>query len=100
MLARPSRCHNCDARLESGAIVRLEARGDDEEVRCLKCAGLSAFAAVYSGNAALTRLASKYSPVRYVIMQWSELWKCYERKGVLVERQALEKAQAEAGRTS
>jgi hypothetical protein len=50
---------------------------------------------VPTGNANLTRLATKYSDPHYVIMRWSELWKSYERKGVLVTAEALKRAQSE-----
>jgi hypothetical protein len=48
-----------------------------------------------SGDAALTRRASKYSRLRAVVVQWSKARKRYERQGVLVEGSAIEKAQEE-----
>lgn len=94
-LSRPSRCHNCDTRLAAGQIVKLENRDDDREALCQKCAGLNDFEMVATGNAQLTRLASKYSAECYVIMKWSELWKCYERKGIMVTKEALVRAKSE-----
>jgi hypothetical protein len=94
-LARPSRCHNCDTKLEVGQIVRLQNKEDDREALCRNCAGLGDMEVVRTGNAQLTRLASKYSGESYVIMRWSELWKCYERQGILVTKDALQKAQSE-----
>jgi hypothetical protein len=95
-LSRPSRCHNCDAKLEVGQIVRLQNAEDDREALCRKCAGLDLYEVVPSGNAALTRLATKYSGQdSYTVLKWSELWKCYERKGVMVKPDALAKARSE-----
>lgn len=101
-LSRPSRCFNCDRKLprnEMIKLVRSEAvqSGDEteREVHCLKCAGLESMVVVQSGNAKLTRLAKKYSNEVFVILQWSELWKTYERKGLLVEQEAFTKAQSE-----
>lgn len=94
-LSRPSRCYSCDRKLETGEIVQLKERTEDREVYCQGCAGLEHFEVVPSGNARLTRLAGKYSSIRYVVMRWSELWKCYERQGILVEKQALERARKE-----
>lgn len=94
-LVRASRCHNCDSKLEAGSLVRLHDLENDREALCASCAGLAKFSKVPSGNASLTRLATKYSQPSYVIMRWSELWKCYERKGVLVSDDALGKAKSD-----
>jgi hypothetical protein len=96
-LIRQSRCYNCDRKLEPAEIVKLQNGVDEREVLCRSCAGLENFVAVPAGNAQVTRLAKKYSPIRYVIMKWSQLWKCYERQGLLVEQQAAEKIEAELG---
>lgn len=94
-LSKPSRCHNCDTKLDVGQIVRLQDKEDEREALCRKCAGLGDMVVVPAGNAQLTRLASKYSDPVYTIMRWSELWKCYERKGIMVSADAFAKAEAE-----
>lgn len=101
-LVRASRCYNCDQKLLPGALVMLvkseteENLSDQEkEVFCQVCAGLSEMEVVKSGNAKLTRLAKKYSKTFYVIVKWSELWKTYERQGILAEKSAIAKAQQE-----
>src|SRR5262249_10302428 len=94
-LSKPSRCYNCDSRLTVGDIVMLKGNDEEREVLCNRCAKLDSLEKLPSGNAVLTRLASKYSQVRFVVMRWSELWKCYERQGVLLEREALERARQE-----
>jgi hypothetical protein len=48
-----------------------------------------------SGNTALTRLARKHSILSAVLLKWSQARKRYERQGLLVEEQAVERAEAE-----
>jgi hypothetical protein len=48
-----------------------------------------------SGDAALTRRSSKYSKLRAVVVRWSRARKRYERQGILVEPEAIEKAEEE-----
>jgi hypothetical protein len=96
-LSRPSRCHNCDSKLNPGEIVRLQNMQEDREVLCARCAGLSGFAVLPAGNAKATRLAARYSPSHFVIMKWSQLWKCYERQGLLIEANAAQRLEEELG---
>jgi hypothetical protein len=96
-LSRPSRCYGCDRRLLAGEIVKLEAGNEDKEVFCSKCAMLDMLEILPSGNAKITRLAKKYSKNQFVILRWSDLWKTYERVGLLVESQAIDRAQDETG---
>ena len=96
-LSRPSRCFGCDTKLMVDDIVKLTSKNEDEkEVLCRKCAGLDALEILRSGNAQITRLAKKYSKQHYVILKWSELWKTYERQGLLVEADALSRAKQDA----
>jgi len=95
-LSRASRCFGCDLRLLENEIIQLKNEKDDREVYCRKCSGLEGLEVLLSGNATVTRLAKKYSSIKFVIVKWSDTWKCYERKGLLVEKQALERAQKEA----
>jgi len=62
---------------------------------CLACADLDHLAFLPSGDAALTRRAKKYSRLRAVVLKWSRARKRYERQGLLVEEEALAKAEAE-----
>ncbi len=95
-LSRPSRCYGCDSKLVVGDIAKLNKKNEDEkEVFCLSCAGLSGMELLPSGNAAVTRLAKKYSTKHFVVMRWSEVWKTYERQGLLVEVEALKQARDE-----
>lgn len=95
-LAKPSRCHGCDKKLHIDELAKLESEKDDREIFCMLCAGLGDFALIKAGNAQLTRKATKLSSKRYLVMKWSELWKVYERVGVLVEKDALERASNES----
>ncbi len=95
-LSKISRCHGCDTKLPVDVIVKLNYKENDEvEAFCLTCAGLDQLVVLKSGNAQVTRLAKKYSTRHFVIMKWSELWKTYERQGLLVESDALERATKE-----
>lgn len=94
-IARASRCYACDTKLNAGDIIKMQNSQDDREVLCRKCAGLASFEMLPKGDAKLSRLAGKYSSATYTVMQWSQLWKCYERVGILVTPEALAKAQSE-----
>jgi hypothetical protein len=48
-----------------------------------------------TGDAALTRRARKHSTLAAVVLKWSRARKRYERQGLLVETQGLEKAEQE-----
>ena len=96
-LSRSARCYGCDRKLEPGEIVDVKNKETDKEVFCLKCAGISNLEILLSGNQKITRLARKYSERRFVIMKWSDPWKCYERQGILVEPSAIDKAETESG---
>jgi hypothetical protein len=97
LLARPSRCYACDKKLERGDLVKLKEGSDERQVLCNTCAKLDHMEILLSGNAQVTRLAKKYSAMDFPVMQWSDLWKCYQRVGILVEPAAVKKAKAECG---
>ncbi len=94
-LIRASRCYNCDAKLEPGNIVKFSPGKDEREVICRTCAKLTDLEFLKSGNAKITQLAKKYSERIVVVMQWSELWKTYERIGLLVESAAIDRIEKE-----
>ena len=62
---------------------------------CLACADLDHLIFLPSGNMALTRRARKHSILSAVVLKWSRARKRYERQGLLVEEQAMERAEAE-----
>jgi hypothetical protein len=94
-LSRASRCHGCDKKLPLGEIVKLQKSEEDREALCRTCSKLDGHELIVKGNAKITRLASKYSKVSYVVMKWSEVWKTYERLGILAEPAAVDRAEEE-----
>jgi hypothetical protein len=90
--SRESTCGECGENLGAHAWISL-AR--DKGALCLACADLDHLIFLPSGNAALTRRARKHSILNAVVLKWSRARKRYERQGLLVEPQALEKAEEE-----
>jgi len=80
-----------------GAIVKLRSEKEETEALCRSCSGLTDLELVLKGNQKITKLASKYSQELYVVLQWSQMWKCYERIGILAQSQAIDQAEIEAG---
>jgi hypothetical protein len=89
---RDSSCCECGEALGRGACITLvEGKG----ALCLACADLDHLIFLPSGNAALTRRARKHSILSAVVLKWSSARKRYERQGLLVEEQALERTEQE-----
>ena len=90
--ASDSSCGECGEQLGRRAWITLtEGKG----ALCLACADLDHLAFLPSGDAALTRRARKYSMLSAVVLKWSRARKRYERQGLLVEEQGLQKAEQE-----
>jgi hypothetical protein len=62
---------------------------------CLACADLDHLVFLPSGQPALTRRAGKYSVLAAVVLKWSRARKRYERQGLLVQEDALRRAEEE-----
>jgi hypothetical protein len=90
-IVRESSCSECEAELGKGALLRME----DDRPLCLSCADLDHLVFLPSGDAALTRRSSKHSTLRAVVVRFSRTRKRYERQGVLVEQEALSRAEQE-----
>jgi hypothetical protein len=88
---RDTACAECGEALGKGRFLRLEA----ERPLCLGCADLAHLVFLERGDAALTRRATRYSTLHAVVVRFSRARKRYERQGVLVEEDALSKAEAE-----
>ncbi|CAN5170727.1 hypothetical protein BH20VER2_BH20VER2_16100 [soil metagenome] len=87
-----TKCAECGDELLRGRMITLEkARG----ALCLSCADLDGLEFLPRGDAALTRRATRHARLKAVVLQWSRTRKHYERQGVLVEPEALERAEAE-----
>jgi hypothetical protein len=89
---RESTCGECGENLGSKAWITLAG---EKGALCLTCADLDHLVFLASGDAALTRRARKHSTLSAVVLKWSRARKQYERQGLLVERQGLEKAEGE-----
>jgi hypothetical protein len=90
-LRRDVQCAECGRELFKGNFLRIEI----ERALCIDCADLGHLEFLPSGNTALTRRTSKYSPLRAVVVQWSRTRKRYERQGILAAPEAIRRAEAE-----
>lgn len=90
--SRESICGECGENLGAKAWITLAG---EKGALCLACADLDHLLFLPSGKAALTRRARKHSTLAAVVLKWSRARKRYERQGLLVESQALEKAEEE-----
>lgn len=90
--SRESKCDECGEELGPKAWITLAG---EKGALCLSCADLDHLLFLPSGNVALTRRARKHSMLFAVVLKWSRARKRYERQGLLVEEEALEKAEAE-----
>ena len=89
---RESKCDECGENIGHHAWIVL--RGDKGAI-CLTCADLDHLVFLPSGDAALTRRSRKYSRLSAVVLKWSRARKRYERQGLLVENEAIERAERE-----
>jgi hypothetical protein len=87
-----SSCSECGEDLGRNAWITLvEGKG----ALCLACADLDHLLFLPAGDAALTRRARKHSSLSAVVLRWSQARKRYERQGLLVEAEALERSEGE-----
>jgi hypothetical protein len=89
---RESRCDDCGEDLGRRAMIFLAG---NRGALCLTCADLDHLTFLPPGDAALTRRARKHSTLAAVVLKWSRARRRYERQGLLVEEQALQRAEAE-----
>jgi hypothetical protein len=89
---RESVCSECGEDLGRRAWLFLAG---DRQALCLECADLDHLVFLPTGDAALTRRAKKNSRLWAVVLKWSRARKRYERQGLLVEEEALAKAEEE-----
>jgi hypothetical protein len=91
IIGNDSSCSECARPLRAGNFLRKEG----DAGLCMDCADLAHLAFVPAGDACITRRASKHSALRFVVVKWSRARRRYERQGILVQSQALEKAEEE-----
>jgi hypothetical protein len=89
---RDSTCDECGEGLGRHAWITLAGEG---RAVCLSCGDLEHLEFLPAGDTALTRRAKKYSKLSAVVLRWRPARKRYERQGLLVEKAALDKAEAE-----
>lgn len=90
-ILRGSSCGECSEALGRGQLLWKEG----DLGLCMACAGLDHLVFLGRGNAALTRRARKYSRFSPVVVRFSRARKRYERQGVLVDEEALSRAEQE-----
>jgi hypothetical protein len=90
-ILRASACAECGEALGKGEWLRVER----ERPLCLSCSDLAHLVFLPTGDAALTRRAGRYSSLKAVLVRFSRARKRYERQGVLVEEDALARAEQE-----
>jgi hypothetical protein len=88
---REGKCADCGRELFKGNWIRIEK----EQPLCLECADLGHLEFLPRGDTALTRRATKYSPLRAVVVQWSRSRQRYERQGILAAPDAIRRAEEE-----
>jgi hypothetical protein len=86
-----SKCDECGRELSKGNLLRKEG----ERGLCIDCADLGHLVYLPAGDACITRRASKYSPLRAVVLRFSRSRQRYERQGILVGTEALARAEEE-----
>ena len=91
LIGQESSCSECGAELGKGRFLRKEK----EKGLCMECADLSHLVFLGAGDACITRRASKYSPLRAIVLRWSRARKRHERQGILVSDDALTRAEEE-----
>lgn len=77
--------------MPKGGFIFMEA----DQPLCLSCAGFAELVFLLRGNAKLTRYARKYSTTSIVAVKFSRVRKRYERQGILVQQEAIQKAEKE-----
>lgn len=80
---RETKCAECGEELFKGRWIRLE----NQRALCMACPDLDHLEFLPSGDAALTRRASKYSPLRAVIVEWARARKRCERIRAALRRE-------------
>ncbi len=90
-IINPSVCSECGAELAKGKFLKMEK----EKPLCLECADLDHLIYLQRGDVALTRRSRKYSNLSAVVVRFSRSRHRYERQGLLVESEALIRAEKE-----
>ena len=87
----PHNAWTCASCGDTGDFLRMDKAG----ALCLDCADLGHLEFLPSGDAALTRRATKASRLSAVVVRWSTRRNRYERQGILAEAAAIEQTAQE-----
>lgn len=88
---RDSECADCKGDLSRGGLLVKEG----EKGLCMSCADLDHLVFLPAGDAALTLRAGKYTGAKIVLVRFSRPRRRYERQGIFVTEEALERAEQE-----
>ena len=88
---KENKCSECHKELGKGNLLRVE----NGQGLCMVCADLDHLVTLPQGDAAMTRCTKKYSKLWAVIVRFSRTRGRYERQGLLVEKEAFDKAEEE-----
>jgi hypothetical protein len=91
VVSHDTHCQQCKKELFQGNFIFMEA----DQVLCLNCAGFADLVFLPSGGTGLTRCSRKYSNKCVIVVKFSRARKRYERQGILITEEALQKAQQE-----
>lgn len=91
MVVSPLKDWTCAECGSGGGFLKM----DDAGPLCLGCADLGHLVYLPAGDAALTRRARKAGDLSAVVVRFSRARRRYERQGILVEEEALERAERE-----
>lgn len=86
-----SKCSQCEKNLPKGSFLIT----DNNKPYCMNCSPYKGLVFLPSGDAQLTRRAKKYSTQSVVVVKFSRSRKRYERQGILITEDALQKAEEE-----
>lgn len=87
------KCTSCGTVVKKGN--KLLAVDEKSKGICSTCANLSGLVLLPPGDAAMTRRSKKHSSRTVVVQEWNNRRRRYERRGQLVEPEAIEMARAE-----
>jgi hypothetical protein len=93
IITQDGQCSRCQKALGRSSFLYREG----DQSLCLGCAGLDELIFLPSGNARLTRQVKSECTRYFVVLKFSRARKRYERQGLLVEEQGLEKARQKLG---
>ncbi len=91
IVRKDTQCSKCKQEIFAHNFIYLK----EGQPFCLSCAGLEHLVYLPSGDVCITRRSIKHSTIYAVVVKWSRTRKRYERQGVLVEDEALKKAEEE-----